>query len=331
VKVIALVPVKNEADILPFSLSCLEQFCDHIIVADHLSTDATVDTVKRFAKAQVFSNTTGQEGPEAVWPRLFEAARHFSGENLYLCLDADEFPPPAIFANIANLVSEQGQPGDHFALWWVQLWRSFIRYRSDDSVWSKSYKPIAFFDDRKPLTWGTRELHSGRLPEPTTSSRIVTLEGTPVLHLQWAYWDRTQFKQARYRMIEFINLGFKSAEAINAKYAITLGGQNEGTSAVPEAWLEGIQFPVNLMDKIQCWQFEDIRRMFDEYGVAAFEPLQIWHIEQLKDIFVQRCGRPPVVLVVKDTNNSMIAAAKRRMKTILPDFVIRALRSANRG
>jgi glycosyltransferase involved in cell wall biosynthesis len=328
VKLIALMPVRNEAHILPATLACLEQFCDHIILSDHQSTDNTKEIARSFTKVILIDNTTPQTGAEHGRPALFEAARQFEGNNLLLCLDADEIAPPAIFQGLKAAVAERFEPGTFFTLWWVQLWRGLTHYRADESVWSNSYVPMMLYDDRRQDHWGDRHfLHGGRLPTISDPTRLVKLEGFPVLHLQWAYWDRTQFKQARYRMLEYIQAEFANTEAINAKYAITLGDEYEGVAPVPTAWLEGVHFPADLMNIQPCWQYDDVLAMLERHGIARFEPLQIWHIPELNSLFVKSCGRAPYSKTTGPGNGIYAKYIRRMVKRVLPATVVSILRA----
>ena len=156
---------------------------------------------------------------------------------------------------------------------------------------------------------------------------MIKLEGFPVLHLQWAYWDRTQFKQVRYRMLEYIQEGFTKAERINATYAITLGDEHEGVAPVPTAWLEGIHFPADLMNIQPCWQYDDVLAMLERHGIARFEPLQIWHIPELNSLFVKSCGRAPYSKTIGPGNGIYAKYIRRMVKRVLPVTVVSILRA----
>lgn len=330
-QLIALMPVRNEARILSTTLKCLDQFCDQIIISDHSSTDSTREIAKEFSKVTLIHNTTPVGGAEHGRPAMFDVARQFDGNNLLLCLDADEIAPPALFSGLKAAISEQYSPGTFFKLWWVQLWRSLNFYRDDQSVWSRNYIPMMLYDDRRQNHWGERHfLHGGRLPSIAEPSCLIQLENFPVLHLQWAYWERTQFKQAYYRMLEFVRAGFRDAQAINAKYAITLGDENEGLAPVPEVWLEGITFPPDLMDLQPCWHYDDIVSLFEQYGLARFEPLQIWHLSELSQRFFTECGHIPQADVHVATGHSYNALLRRVARRVLPRTVIDWLRTTSK-
>lgn len=328
-KLIALVPVRNEARILATTLTCLDQFCDHIIVSDHQSTDSSREIAKSFSRVTLIHNKSHiRAGAEHGRPAMFNAARQFEGNNLLLCLDADEIAPPFIFSALKSAIEGHYAPGTYFSLWWVQLWRSINHYRNDTSVWSNNYAPMLLYDDRSDHIWGDRHfLHGGRLPNRQDSSKLVQLNNFPVLHLQWVYWERTQYKQAHYRMLELVKSNFRNAMRINAAYEFTLGQDNAGVTPVPETWLKGVTFPTDLMVPKPCWHYDDIFSMFDTYGIVNFESLQIWHLPDLRQRFLIECGRTPKPLVRSTIRRLLKTTALQTAKAVLaPSFLERLAR-----
>ena len=52
-RTIAMLPVRNDAWVLPHSLACLSGFCDHILVGDRQSDDELRAICARFPKVAV--------------------------------------------------------------------------------------------------------------------------------------------------------------------------------------------------------------------------------------------------------------------------------------
>jgi hypothetical protein len=103
---------------------------------------------------------------------------------------------------------------------------------------------------------------------------------------------RTQLRQAWYRCREFLD-GAKTAAEINERYAITLPDANLRTAPTPAEWLDGLTLPDLSVDREATWQERDIFRWFDERTPQFFEPLEIWHVAELRDAFRQHAGRDP--------------------------------------
>src|SRR4051812_27068773 len=98
-KVISLLPVRNEAWVLEHALSCLSAFSDIVIVSDQGSTDGSQDICRRFPKAILIDGSRGDDVDRlrvgARW-RLLDAARGYDGNNLLWCTDADELVSPVL-------------------------------------------------------------------------------------------------------------------------------------------------------------------------------------------------------------------------------------------
>ena len=324
-KTIAMMPVRNEAQVLATSLGCLETFCDRIfILLDSQCTDNSPEVIKAFPKAEIIINETASGGSVAAGALvigrslLFDAFRSFEGNNIGLCVDADEIAPPQIFFRFKQAVGEIDRPGSVFSLWWVQLWKSFDQYRSDDSVWSNSWKPMAFHDDRR-LFYPTDQphFHESRTPVPADPGRVRRLEDFPVIHLQWAAWERTQYKQASLRVLEYIHAEFRGAAEINAKYAITLPEGHEGVKPVEPEWLQGVRMPKDFLRPLPSWHRDCVLALFEEHGILRFEPLQIWHIAEFAERFLSVTGRPPRPRVY----GRLGWAARKSVAAVLPRSV----------
>src|SRR5882762_2279488 len=80
-KVIALLPVRNEAWVLRHSLACLSAFCDVILVNDQASEDASREICREFPKVVLMESPVPRICEQARW-ELWDAARHYDGYNL---------------------------------------------------------------------------------------------------------------------------------------------------------------------------------------------------------------------------------------------------------
>ena len=88
---------------------------------------------------------------------------------------------------------------------------------------------------------------------------------------------------------------------INSKYSITLLEQNVGLEEMPKSWYDGIILPeVENFDPewkessfVRADLLPGIYKYFEDYGVEFFEPLNIWHIPQLRNYFIKQTARRP--------------------------------------
>lgn len=288
-KIITLIPVKNEAWILEDTLNNLSSFSDHIIIADQSSSDNTLGICKKFEKVVVIKNENIGHSNIIRWT-LLDEARKIDGENLIFCIDADEIISPKVIQKIKELISDlKLKPGVGFSFSWIQIFGSFKNHRVD-GVWKDNIKAVAFWDDRK-IDY-KREFvindHTSRIPEVKD---IYYIKEYPLLHLQSLSEEKSDIKQVWYRCSELIK-DPKNYRKINYKYSVadTRGIVFEKTK---EDWFEGLNQVDFKYNKNNDWHYVEILGWFDKYGIEFFEPLDIWNIVELKGLFVKNIGREP--------------------------------------
>jgi hypothetical protein len=296
VKVIGLVPVRNEAWVLEHSLASLSGFCDVIIVSDQHSSDDSRDICRRFPRVVLLdpeaNDMAGRLPQKARW-RLLDAARSYDGHNVLWCTDADELTPPATARGFFSREAGRLSPGVAIACRYYHLWESTSRFRDDLSIYGPQFKVVACLDDRRVdfRRSGVPPLDEPRTPFDT-SETVLEAPDVPVLHLQWTIRRRNQLKQAWYRCVDLISTG-RPAVRINEHYARTLPEWYVHTAPVPPGWLANVTLPDTSVDNEPSWHAAEIRQWFDERGVEFFEGLEIWHLPEMRAEFRRRTGRSP--------------------------------------
>lgn len=290
-KVIALLPIRNEEWVLPTTLPGLKRFVDDIVVLDGHSEDRSRELVKAHG-----GHVLQQEGHEpryASWRQaLLEEGRRRGGTH-FVWLDADEAFTANFQAGFRDRLAAM-QPGHKLALDWLALWNDARRFRSDPCVWSRNYKDVVFCDDGQSAFDDTR-LHEGRTPGPNTSDRYHRLprhEGA-ILHFQFTPFERFQLKQAFVRCLEWRERK-DAAWRINERYAITNDDPAARTEPVPTDWLEGLPRLDDLPSASGERFLKRIAELFSQDGIQFYEPLAIWHISALRDRFRAEKGREPI-------------------------------------
>lgn len=292
---IVLLPVKNEAWILDYMLSECSAFADHIIIADQQSEDETRELCKKYPKVRVIENNATGHSNQVRW-MLLDEARKIDGENLILCIDADEMisKTTADFLKARAIEADCG-PGSVFALPWIQLWKNADSYRTD-GVWANNIKAMAFYDDRKMNYSRTVVINDHTSRVPTEGAKpTVTFMDRPLFHLHFLAWKRAEMKQAWYRCSELIGSS-KSARYINNKYQVGDNSDKVVFQPIPRGWLLGISFPSGAaLESPDELRKKQIYAWFDQYGIGFFEHLDIWNIPEFRELFVQKVGRNPRV------------------------------------
>lgn len=287
-KIIALLPVKNEAWVLPSYLSSISKVADEIIALDDNSIDKSREillehnvTVLGVAKDDNQVNMSQRR------QTLLDAGRKAGGTH-FIWLDADEVLSSDFASKIKTYLSPM-QPGQSLTLRWVHAWKNTSDYLADPkSAFGFIWKDFIFCDD-KISNFENKFISESRTPISNIKTIQISDDQGVVIHWAYSNWDSVQYKQAWYQCTELIRAE-RSAFRINVSYSTTKDIPDLKTQKLPEKWLSGIQKPganrpnhhIALIEKYFC-----------SYGVEYFEKLDIWHIQKLEQIFIQKVGRRP--------------------------------------
>lgn len=303
-KTITILPVKNEAWILPYALENFSQFSDYIIIADQHSTDGSQEIYKRFPKVSVIDNNSTGASNKIRWDLLREA-RKIPGNNLIICLDADELLSPKAVEAMKKFGNEKAIS---FQADWIQLIEDGTKYRID-GVWKDSTKEFAFIDDRSSVQYEEKELlidHTARIPSIENKSKTEY----PILHLHYMAKMRSEIKQVWYMCTEL--LAGVSPLRINHRYSVAQFN-NVKPANIEMKWTEGITMPpTEVFADIYAERQNEVLDMLTKNGALYFEPLDIWHIPKLRELFIKEVGREPKpsiaprwLLILNDIKNKI--------------------------
>lgn len=296
-KVVALIPFRNEARLLPLCLASLQGVADLIVGMDDNSADnsariaAEAGAVVLSAPPHDLSSFT--EGKESsVRQMLLEEGRRQGGTH-FLCVDADE-ALSANFRQHARMFFEGMEPGHKLALRWQHLWGSPWRYRDGD--YSKFHRVfhIVAVCDAPGLRYEKKYLHMPRTPGPDSRSLVHKLredEGC-LLHFNAVALRRYGIKVAWYFCSE-LNHAPDDAVRINRAYGRDFDLGFLRTKALRPEWIEGLPIPADLAEDGPGWQWDELMKLFDQRGIEFFERLEMWHIPDLRAEFIRRTGREP--------------------------------------
>jgi len=306
-KVIALLPFRNEEWCLPSYLHNTTKIVDEIIAIDDGSIDNSVKILED-AGAKVYSseklnkfNSGWSEG--SIRAELLKLGREAGGTH-FVCLDADETFTNPLIENFQELIP-QLQPGEKMALQWLALWKSYTSYRHDATVWSNNWKDFVVCDHPSLSYNHNQHMHVGRTPASASdvnneSWRRLENDYGAVMHLQFSAYNNFQLKQCWLRCSELIQEP-NNFQGINIKYSITLLEHNVGLEEMPKSWYNNIVLPkIENFDPdwkdssfVRADLLPGIYKYFEDYGVEYFEKLNIWHVPQLRDYFIKQTARMP--------------------------------------
>ncbi len=214
-KIIGLLPVKNEAWVLPHAVRSLTAFCDVVIVADQNSDDGSREICRTFPNVVVIESAESRTCTRARW-QLLDAARSYDGCNLLWSTDADELVSPPAAKTFLDQRRAELTPGTVVECRYVHLWGGFGRYRVFSVNYAPQWKALALVDDRR-MDWNRANLLSLHEPRVPIDGAAATIQAdVAVLHLQWLLPNRTQSRQAWYRCREWLD--GRDAAGINERY-----------------------------------------------------------------------------------------------------------------
>ncbi len=280
-RVLVLVPVKNEAWILPRFLECTLLWADHIIVADQNSEDDSAQIARRYERVTVIENASSAYSEEERQKLLIAAARQFPAPRLLMALDADEIISANILDSAEWKAVLEAPPGTQIQMAKVELTSSpdfyFLHSTHDKEHWI----PFGYMDDGVAHE-GTR-LHSNRLPDVPHAPRL-RLNEIVLMHFNRCNMPRLESKDRWYRCFETLNFPHKSATEITRLY-----DWHERLKTtwkirpVPQEWLaafrhRNIDMSSVFVDAVFWWDW-DILRLFKKHGTAPFRHLDIWDFD----------------------------------------------------
>ena len=181
-KIITLVPVKNEGWILRFSLKNFSIFSDEIIILDDNSNDNLYEIVKEYPKVKVIPFVTKETFVDMSLRRniLLKEGRRSGGTN-FVFLDADEIFSDNFSRNLRKNIASMRQ-GETLCLPWV-----FIEQDGGDLCFNSKeksgHKDFIFYDDELSV-FKKQFLSEDRTPGNHLHKIYIPFEKGYVLHFQ---------------------------------------------------------------------------------------------------------------------------------------------------
>ena len=280
-KLVAIMPVKNEDWVLAFSLRVALLWCDQVVTLNHGSTDNTRVILEQCAhesKGRVLITDSDSPG----WPEmehrqaLLDIARNYEATHIAL-IDADEVlcgdSLPCVRQHIEGLA-----PGRFVQVAMHCMWRGLHQYRTDPgSVWSNRRDLALAFADAPRLEFAARDgyQHHSRTPRGAIQYRAPNPLG--VMHLQFADWRRLVAKHALYKARERVTYPQKPVAEIERMYNMALDERGIQVSTTPREWLEPYrELTKHIRFGAEPWQEAEVRRLAQEHGPQPFEGLTLF-------------------------------------------------------
>jgi hypothetical protein len=292
-KLIALMPVRNEAWVLGLSARVALMWCDELVIGLHACTDASCEIAADLAK----------EHGSRVWPYFFAekewhemAHRQFlldrardAGATHIAMIDADEILTGNLeraSGNSINVALAKLSPGHLLQLPLYNL-RGSIRGYHANGLWGNRIVSVAFADD-PTLHWAGDRFHS-REPQ---GKRLIGFQPIAhgaggVMHLWGASERRLLAKHALYKITERLRWPAADVREIDRMYSmcvkdtafLPIKPKDWTFRNVPDSWWSPYAHLMKYLDvDAEPWQEAEVRRLVAEHGREKFARLDLFGV-----------------------------------------------------
>jgi Glycosyl transferase family 2 len=290
-KLIATMPVRNEAWILGLSARVALMWCDEICIGNHASTDATGDILGDL-QAQFPGRVHVVSFPHGIWTEmqhretLLEMARNHHATHIAI-VDADE----VLTGDIEKLSPGRIEGGVILQLPLYNMRGSIDRFHVN-GIWGKRWGSIMFEDDPRLHWWkpsrGAEYQHHKREPRgaPLEQYKPVSQGNGGIMHL-WGVTERRLIaKHALYKMRDRIEYPDRPVVQIETEYSWSVKGrpphdmpENWRYQKAPADWWAPYAHLMKYLDLDAVpWQEAECRRLMDWHGKQAFAGLDLFGV-----------------------------------------------------
>lgn len=298
-RLIGLMPCRNEAWVARLSVRVALQWCDALVIGLHSCTDesaAIVGDISNEHPGRITVQEFHGEWNEMVHrERLLQGARGIDATHIAM-VDFDE----ALTANLTGAGRDVGirdylhglQPGQMLELPGYNLRGSLDRYHFN-GIWGQRWFSCAF-KDTPEAHWAGDKFHS-RNPAGVKWQpwRPIKQGEGGILHLWGASERRLRAKHALYKVTERLRWPAKPAVEIDRMYNLWRSKDDELVS-YPKQWPNDWEYastPIAWWDKdlmlhqpryvdaeAEPWQEAEVRRLVAEHGKETFNGLDLFGV-----------------------------------------------------
>lgn len=282
-RLIALMPVRNEDWCLGLSLRVLLQFCDHVVVLLHECADLSeriAQNCQRESGGRVsFTGVSGDWHEMQHRNELLEKARELRATHIWLG-DADEVLSGNLLPDIRHQV--KATPKQHILQLPMYNLRGGIERYHANGTWGNRVTSVAFADNKR-LHWSGDRFHhrepEGHILHPHTP---ITQGAGGVMHLWGASERRLIARHRAYRITERLRWPRKPSAQIESLYSLATDGDAKCPARkwaywpVPSDWWAAYAPLMGYLDvDAEPWQEAWCAAMIAQHGRDCFAGLRI--------------------------------------------------------
>lgn len=296
-KLVALMPVRNEDSVLGLSARVVLMWCDALVLYLHACTDRSLDIASEIQNEHPGRvSITVEQG--AAWDEMrhrqamLEEARRMGATHIAI-VDADE----VLTGNLVTAFRHKSfvgiNPGSGRILQ-IPLYnlRGSIHRYHQNGLWGNRIVSLAFADD-PALGWSGDRFHA-REPQGKrlTGFQPIAQGDGGVMHLWGASERRLLAKHALYKVTERLRWPEKDVREIDRVYSMCIKGAGFGFrhgiqpeprswafTDVPESWWAPYAHLMRYLDVDAVpWQEQAVRDAVAEHGREKFAGLDLFGV-----------------------------------------------------
>jgi len=289
-RLIGMLPCRNEDWVLQASIRTAMEWCDALVVLDHASTDDSYLIIDYLKESEFGDRLICISENDPSWAEMkhrqmmLDAARQAGATHLAI-IDADEILTANVWAQVRS-EAERMRPNQLLQLPGYNL-RDEQRKGTLDSyhltgIWGDRWFSTIFMDYAQ-LNWmGDRFHHREPMGGVFGMWRPIAQGRGGILHLWGADERRLKAKHALYKMTETLRWPNKSRTEIDKLYSLAFEprlnlqfDQNWRYADVPDGWWAHREHLK--MDSLP-WQEVECQGLYERYGAERFQGLNLFDV-----------------------------------------------------
>jgi glycosyl transferase family 2 len=281
-KLVGLMPVRNEDWILPLSARVALQWCDELLLWLHACTDRSKDIAAEIEK-EAGARVRILYCDDPTWNEMDHR------QNMLICartmkpthiamIDADEVLTADRTVCVRDWCFQTG-PGQMLELPGYNLRGGMHSYHAN-GVWGNRWFSVVFRDD-PAAHWAGDKFHS-REPAGVNWQkwRPIHQGQGGVMHFWGASERRLKAKHALYKVTERLRWPQKSIQDIDSLYNLWRDGRGEQWTynLVPGRWTHVPQNGMTMLSTVNAepWQEAEVKRLVGLHGKEHFAGLDLF-------------------------------------------------------
>lgn len=291
-KLIGLMPCRNEDWVLGLSARVALMWCDELVMLNHESRDRTHSIIRGIEEEFGYKEDGGRVtylAASGAWhemkhrQEMLRRSREFGATHIAI-IDADEILTGNFLSTIRSNIESFPQ-GSILQLPGYNLRGSLNQYHSN-GIWGRRWFSLAF-RDHSLVRWEGDTFHRR---EPLGVGPCVRMgeQGTGgVMHLWGVSERRLRAKHALYKLTERLRWPQKAVQDIDRMYSWAIHGRPEAGDGrdrwtfaqVPEHWWKPYEHLMHYLNvDADPWQEAECRRLVAEHSAAQFAGLDLFDV-----------------------------------------------------